>query len=168
VGYATLMELAFRAADSIEVLGPDNTGDLAARHMGACVSAAQEVVRILPYVVVDELDGEGAECRCPCPTCGLGVCGCPLAFRRRLDLARGEAGPLETWPGLVLVRPRSGSPARQAGLEKGDVLRRVDGRPIESLPMLQEVIKAHTPDDPIHFEVERGSREPMDIAVARG
>lgn len=155
MGYAVLLELAFRAADSTEHLGPENTGDIAWAHMRACAALSQEVARMIPYVVVDELEEEGMDCRCTCPTCALGVCACPLAFRRRLDTATVEAGPTEDWPGVGMVRPRAGSPAATAGLAKDDLLVRIDGKVIDSIPMLQESIKAHPSGETIQFEVQR-------------
>lgn len=155
LGYAILVELSFRAADSVEHLGSENTGDLAWEHLRSCARATQEILRAMPYVVVDELEEDGEDCRCSCPTCGLGVCGCVLAFRRRIDLAFGEAGPLEQWPGIRLVRPREGSPAALAGLRKGDVVEAIDKEVIGSIPALQEAIKAHPPGDQLTVEVVR-------------
>jgi hypothetical protein len=167
MGYAVLLELAFRAADSIEHLGPENTGDLAWAHMRMCAALVQEIARMIPYVVVDELEEEGLDCRCTCPTCGLGVCACPLAFRRRLDMAMAEAGPTENWPGIRLVRPRPGSPAANAGVAKDDVLVRIDGKVLDSLPMLQESIKAHASGETIEFEVQRVNGGSETIGIVR-
>lgn len=111
MGYAVMMELAFRAADSVETLGSENTGDIAEAGMRSCATGAQEIARLLPFVVVDELDREGLECRCRCPACDLGICGCPSAFRRRLGMAWADAGAIEMVPGIRVVRPRGGSPA---------------------------------------------------------
>lgn len=167
LGYAVLIELSFRAADSVEALGPRNTGDLAWEHMRTAAATIQEVCRMLPYVVVSELEEEGSECRCPCPTCGLGICGCPLAFRRRLDIAFAEAGPIEKWPGLRMVRPRSGSSAAQAGLRKDDLLTAVDGKEIDSIPMLQETIRSHDSGERIQFRVEGNSGERSLVTLVR-
>lgn len=168
LGYGLLLELSFRAADSVEALGPENTGDLAWKHMLSCVDATKRLARILPYMVTDEADQQGSECRCPCPTCDLGVCGCPLAFRRRMDMAWAETGPIEQWPGLSVVLPRSGSPARQAGLTKGDVLVSVDGEIVDSIPMLQEAIKSHEPGSRIRFKVKTPPGEARAVIVLRG
>lgn len=166
-GYAVLMEVAFRAADSEEHAGPGNTGDLAWDHLRECTRHSHGLLRLLPYVVIDELEGEGSDCRCQCPTCGLGVCGCPLAFRRRLELARREAGPIEDWPGLRLVRPRLGSPAAAAGLGKGDVLVEIDGQPIDSIPGLQEAIRAHPPGTAVTFRRQQAEGGSETVAVVR-
>lgn len=155
LGYALLLELSFRSADSVEHLGAENTGDLAWEHLRACAAHIRDLLRAMPYVVSDELELEGQDCRCTCPTCGLGVCGCVLAFRRRLDLALAEAGPIEEWPGIRLVRPRAGSPAALAGLRKDDIVEAIDGAVIDSIPQLQETIKAHPPGDRISMRVTR-------------
>ena len=165
LGYALLLELSFRAADSIEHLGPENTGDLAWEHLRACTGLVRDVLRALPYVVVDELEQRGLECRCMCPTCGLGVCGCALAFRRRLDLASAEAGAIEVWPGLTLVAPRPGSPAARAGLAKGDVLETLDGEVIDSIPKLQAAISGRAPGEQLVVRMRRGASSPEDVHV---
>lgn len=167
MGYAILLELAFRAADSVEHLGADNTGDLAWSHMQSSAAMVTEIVRMMPYVVVDELEGEGLDCNCRCPTCGLGVCGCALAFRRRMDMATAEAGPTESWPGITMARPRPGSPAATAGIEKDDVLTKIDGKVIGSIPMLQDAIKAHRSGETIELEVKRAGGAVETIAVVR-
>ncbi len=42
---------------------------------------------------------------------------------------------------LVIVAPMDGSPAQKAGLHPGDVIRKVDGRSVEGLPLPQVVSK---------------------------
>lgn len=173
LGYAVLMELAFRVADSLEILGPENTGDLATEGMRAYAAATQDVARLLPFVVADELDQEGAECQCVCPMCGLGVCGCALAFRRRLGIAWSDGGPIEMSSGIRLVRPRSGSAAAEAGLQRGDVIVAVDDRDLDSLPvldslpLLQETIRSHPSGTAVHFQVRRTSGETKELTVPR-
>lgn len=173
LGYAVLMELAFRAADSHEILGPENTGDLATEGMRAYAAATQDVARLLPFVVADELDQEGAECQCVCPMCGLGVCGCALAFRRRLGIAWSNAGPIEMSPGIRMVRPRSGSAAAEAGLQRGDVIVAVDDRDLDSLPvldslpLLQETIRDHPSGTAVHFQVRPTSGETKELTLSR-
>lgn len=167
MGYAILLELAFRAADSVEHIGPDNTGDLAWSNMQSSAVLVQETSRLMPYVVVDELEADGLDCECRCPTCGLGVCGCALAFRRRMDLAMAGAGPTESWPGIRMVRPRPGSPAAAAGIEKHDLLTKIDGSVIDSIPMLQEAITARQPGETIELEVERVGGAVETVAVVR-
>lgn len=173
LGYAVLLELAVRAADSHVILGPENTGDLAIEGMRAYAAAAQDVARLLSFVVADELDQEGAECQCACPMCGLGVCGCALAFRRNLGIAWSDAGPIEMSPGIRMVRPRSGSAAAEAGLQRGDVIVGVDGRDLdslpvlESLPLLQEAIRDHPSGTAVYFQVRRAAGETKELTLSR-
>lgn len=167
VGYAVLMELAFRAADSVELLGPDNSGDLARQHMRAYVALVRDIIRALPRVVVDELEHEGLDCHCICPSCALGVCLCPLAFGRQLAVAWADAGPIDALAGIEMVRPRSGSAALGAGLQKGDVLLAVDAAEIESIPMLQEAIRSHASGEEITFDVRRETGERGQMRVVR-
>lgn len=167
IGYAVLMELANRAADNVEMLGADNSADVARQHMRAYAAATREIVRTLPEVVVNELEREGQECQCVCPSCGLGVCVCWLAFRRQLELAWADAAPLDAMTGIEMVRPRSGSAADRARLREGDVLLAVDGAAIESIPMLQESIRSHPSGEEIRFDVQRGSERREEVRVVR-
>ena len=50
-----------------------------------------------------------------------------------------------------------GSPARQAGLERGDVILGVDGDPIQSVPDLQSKIRGYDPGETVTVEVARES-----------
>jgi len=167
VGYSVLMGPAFRAADSVELLGPDNTGDLARQHMRAYVAGLREIIRALPQVLVDELERDGLDCQCICPSCGLGVCLCWLAFRRQLAMAWTDAGPIDALAGIEMVRPRSASPAMTADLRRGDVLLAVDGNAIESIPVLQDAIRGHASGDEIRFDVLRQPGEPSEVRVVR-
>lgn len=169
IGYAVLMELANRAADNVERLGPDNTAELARQHMRAYVGAVRDIVRTIPRVVIDELESAGQECQCICPSCALGVCVCGLALRRQLAMAWADAGPIDAVAGIELVRPRQGSPAERGGLREGDLLLAVDGVEIESIPMLQEAIRGHPAGDEMVFRAKRGAEERRTFAscVAR-
>ncbi|MFN2371559.1 MAG: M20/M25/M40 family metallo-hydrolase [Candidatus Krumholzibacteriia bacterium] len=50
------------------------------------------------------------------------------------------------------------SPARQAGLQKGDVLVRLGGREVTDLATFTRALRAHAPGDPVEVEVRRGGR----------
>lgn len=166
IGYSVLMVLARRAADS-NVRGADNTDDLVQQHMRNYTAAAQKIVRLLPGVVVAELEQEGQECQCSCPSCGLGICLCAVSTRRMLELAWMDAGPIYTPEGISMVLPRSGSAAARAGFQKGDVVLAVDGKEIESIPRLQETIRNHQLGEEIRFQVQQRSGERVEITVVR-
>lgn len=164
IGYSILMVLARRAADS-SARGTENTDDIVQEHMRDSAAAVQKIVRLLPGVLVAELEQEGQECQCSCPSCGLGICLCAVSTRRMLDMAWMDAGPTYVPEGILMVLPRSGSVVAQAGLQKGDVVLAVDGKAIESIPMLQETTRNHTPGEEIYFQAQRKSGEQVEISV---
>jgi hypothetical protein len=165
-GYSVLMVLARRAADST-VGGVGNTDDLVQHHLRDSAAAAQKIVRLLPDIVVTELEQVGDECQCSCPSCSLGICLCAVSTRRMLGMAWTDAGPVYAPEGVSMVLPRSGSAAARAGLSKGDTVLAVDGKEIESLPMLQGAVRQHNPGEEIHLRVQRPSGEQVDICVVR-
>jgi hypothetical protein len=166
IGYTVLMVLTRRSADSI-VRGADNTDDLVQQHLRNATIAVQQIVRVLPGVVVAELEQAGQECQCTCPACGLGICLCAVSTRRMLSMAWTDAEPVYVPEGIVLMRPRSGSGAAKAGFQKGDIVVAVDGKAIESLPMLQETIENHGSGEEIDFQVQQSSGESVEIRAAR-
>lgn len=167
LGYAVLFELANRAGDNGERLGPHNTAELARQHMRAYVAVLRDIIWMLPHLVIDEEERDRQECECICPSCGLGVCLCWLAFRRQLAMAWADTPPFDALAGIEMVRPRSGSAADRAGLQKGDVLVAIDGTEIESLPMLQEAIKGHPLGHEIAIEVQRATGEQNQVQLVR-
>jgi len=62
---------------------------------------------------------------------------------------------LLTGAGVVSVSP--GSAAAQAGLQKGDVITRVDGHVITSAESLVAMVRGHRPGQPVTLTVARGS-----------
>jgi S1-C subfamily serine protease len=66
------------------------------------------------------------------------------------------------------VRPRggelhvaavaSGSPAARAGMRRGDVLARLDGKPVADVSGVLAILAAHAPGDTVRLAVVRGSR----------
>jgi hypothetical protein len=166
IAYAVLLELCLRAADS-SVRGPDNSGDLAMAHLKAYAAAAQKTVRLLQYTVSGELEQEGQECQCTCPSCSLGVCLCAIASRRFLWMAWTDAGPIYSPDSILMVKPRTGSAAAGAGLSKGDRVERVDDKEIESIPHLQDSIRAHKPGEAVRLGVKHPSGEQSTVALVR-
>jgi serine protease Do len=61
----------------------------------------------------------------------------------------------------------SGSPARKAGLEEGDVIIAVDGKPVEYVGQVQQDIAFHSPGDQVNVEVARkgGVRKTLHVTV---
>ena len=76
------------------------------------------------------------------------------------------ARPLVAEHGVDLKPPRPGSAAAVAGFQRGDVIVAVDGEKIDSLPLLQRLIRDHAEDDWMDFTVRRKAGEAT-VAVVR-
>ncbi|MDR3097729.1 MAG: RIP metalloprotease RseP [Paraburkholderia sp.] len=59
---------------------------------------------------------------------------------------------------LTIAGVEAGSAAQQAGLEKGDRLVAIDGRPVDSASTFIAYVKAHA-GKPVHLEIVRGGNE---------
>ena len=60
--------------------------------------------------------------------------------------------------GASIAEVRTGTPAAAAGLEKGDLVTRLDGKTIASADELRQRIDAKTPGDTVRLTVKRGDR----------
>jgi putative serine protease PepD len=63
----------------------------------------------------------------------------------------------ETASGVELTSVDAGGAARKAGLEAGDLVSAVDGRPVETREELVVVVRTHRPGDKVTFGYSRGS-----------
>jgi serine protease Do len=61
----------------------------------------------------------------------------------------------------------AGSPARRAGMEEGDVIIAVDGKPVDYVGQVQQDIAFHAPGDQVAVEVARkgGARKTLHVTV---
>jgi S1-C subfamily serine protease len=73
------------------------------------------------------------------------------------DLAREEG--LEVNSGIFLDSLMGESAARDAGMKHGDVITRVDGQAVQSVPELQEIIARKRPGDEVDVTAIRGGKE---------
>lgn len=72
--------------------------------------------------------------------------------------------PATTYQNDVTIRAISESgPAREAGLENGDVIRAIDGQPIECYPQVPERLQEH-PGQPVALAIERNG-QPQTVTV---
>lgn len=102
------------------------------------------------------------------------------AARREREAARepaGEREAAEPWLGLLLGEPKDGgvavsrvlpnSPAAQAGLEPGDLLRSLAKEKVDSPEAAQEALQRQKPGDKIPLEITRGGKEQtIEVTVA--
>src|SRR5207248_5137399 len=57
--------------------------------------------------------------------------------------------------GVVVGDVTAGSPAEHAGLQKGDIIREVDGKPVETSNQLRNRISMQAPDTDVKLKVDR-------------
>jgi hypothetical protein len=120
---------------------------------------------LLPSVVHGELLSGGLTCRCICPACGIGACGCT---RNSIDTIRGYWGQpgLEPSEGLELrVPPRPGSQLAEAGLERGDRIIAVEGELVHVNAEIQRALRGHPIGESMTMQVVRAG-VPQEIRVA--
>jgi hypothetical protein len=167
IEYATLQVIAIRFRDSWAVAEAGTTAHLARQHTQNYAKVIQQICRVLHDVVVWELDHEGLECQCVCPSCSLGICLCSAASRSTLSHAWTEAGSIAVDAGVYVQLPRKGSAASNAGLRKGDVVVAVDGQDVQAFADLQSIVRHHQSGETIQLKVRRGPVELKDMAVVR-
>lgn len=91
------------------------------------------------------------------PRLGIAVAGAAVALRMR------RAVGLPDQPGVLVVRAGADSPARAAGLARGDLITAAAGEPVRSLGDLQRAVRAA--DGSLSLSVLRGV-EPRELDVA--
>jgi hypothetical protein len=157
IEYSVLIEIAFRLYDAA-------LRELAPQHLSTYAKATRLLTHLLPGTIVEELDQQGLACRCICPMCSIGACGCTAAGRHWIDEAWSDAQPqLDSEPGLEISPPRQGSQLAGAGVRGGDRLLGVDGQSIITFKDVQKAIRQHQFGDEVIFRIRRGSEPPRDI-----
>ncbi len=158
VRYSAMQSVANRMADSWAVASEGTTAHIARDHTQEYVALMGRATNILHDAVIWELEEDGLECRCSCPSCGLGVCLCAVSARGILSPAIANALPRVARSGVEVVRPRSGSSAEGAGLQQGDIVISIDSVAVTELPVLQAAIRDHEPGE-IEFSVLRNGEQ---------
>ena len=84
------------------------------------------------------------------PYLGLAMQAAPLpeSLRTRLNLTASE--------GLLVVHVEPGSPADKAAIFLGDVLIKLDGKPVADIDSVQSILRSHKPGDSLEASVIRG------------
>lgn len=70
-------------------------------------------------------------------------------------------------PGALVVDVRANSPAAAAGLEKGDRVIAIDGKPITDFPSLASAIRKHVPGDTVTVRYVRNNKT-KDVKIKLG
>jgi M6 family metalloprotease-like protein len=71
----------------------------------------------------------------------------------------------EARPVVALVQP--GSPAADAGVQPGDTIQAVEGKPVATVALFREVLGSHGPDDVLELTLSRGGK-PMPAKITLG
>jgi hypothetical protein len=140
--------------------------DLADAHAADWAHELPALNDLLAPTVHRELLSEDLTCRCVCPTCGIGACGCT---RNSIDAIREHWGRpgLEPGEGLELrVPPRPGSQLAEAGLARGDRIVSVDGQLVRTNAEIQRALRGHPIGESMPMEVVRAG-ESREISIAR-
>jgi len=151
---------------SARLLYESDVCDLADAHAVEWAVELAALNDLLAPAVHAELLSGGLTCRCVCPTCGIGACGCT---RNSIDTIRGYWGQpgLEPSEGFVLrVPPRPGSQLAEAGLERGDRIVAVDGQLVHTNAEIQRALRGHPIGESMPIQVVRGD-DLQEIQVVR-
>jgi hypothetical protein len=165
IGYSVLHPLSTRFLDSSWIADEGTSFHLSRQHTQNYVHAIQQISHLLHDVVLWELDQEGLECQCVCPSCGVGICLCSIAGRSFLSAAWDEAGPIANDEGIYVQLPKQDSAAAKAGLRRGDVILATGGKKFERYGEIQGAVRDTEPGEEIHLTVRRSSDEMEEVAV---
>ena len=167
IGYSTILPIAIRAQDSWVMADKGTTAHISRQHMQDYLGIVGQITAVIHDVVVWELEKDGFVCRCTCPSCSIGVCVDAISSRSILCEAWTAARPPVAEHGIELKPPRPGSAAAEARLLPGDVIVAIDGEKIDTLPVLQRLIRDHKAGDLMEFSVQRKTGEAKVVVVHR-
>jgi hypothetical protein len=167
ISYSMLTPMGTRFLDSPWSAKEGTSFHLAKQHMENYAHAIQQISRLLHDVLLWELDHDGYECQCQCPSCAAGVCLCSMAGRLHMNRAWEAAGPFWEDGAITVQLPKHDSVAARAGLQKGDVIVAVGGQKIDSFDLLQDAIGNAEPGDEVQLTVWRKSEEAEDAVTLR-
>jgi serine protease Do len=72
----------------------------------------------------------------------------------------------ETTTGVLVAGVAPNSPAQKAGLQRGDVIQKVDGTDVDTSQTVQKMVRKHKPGEVVNLLVLRGDKlEPIDVKV---
>ena len=167
IRYSTIQPIALRAADSWATADEGTTAHISRRHTQEYLGVAGQIIALIHDVVIWELDTDGFVCRCTCPSCGIGICLGAISSQSILGEAWIAARPPVAEHGVELKPPRPGSAAAVAGFLQGDVIVAIDSEKVDSLQVLQRVVREHEAGDPMEFTVRRKAGEAKVVVLNR-
>jgi hypothetical protein len=140
--------------------------DVAYRHGSNWMAELGSGSEAVAVAAIRELVADGQTCRCICPACGIGACGC---MRNSIETVRAQWGRpgLEASEGIELrISPRPDSQLAKAGLREGDRIVAIDGAVVHDLGELQQALRGGAIGEPRTARVVRGDSE-TEISIAR-
>ncbi|WP_223921556.1 PDZ domain-containing protein [Geobacter sp. AOG2] len=72
-----------------------------------------------------------------------------------VDSASAIQSGMEVVEGLIVMVVGWGGPAGTAGIETGDIISKVDGKPIKRLEEMEDCLSSHRPQTRIVFQLQR-------------
>ncbi len=102
--------------------------------------------------IIQQLISQGRVIR---PYLGVGPVTLTPAIRAQLGLSVDK--------GVIVDSVGRGSPADQAGLQRGDVITAMDGKPVESEVQLRQMIQTHKIGDTIELTVVRDGQQSITL-----
>ncbi len=159
LGYGVLFEMSLR-------LYVPAMREIAPEHMQNYAKAAHAVSHITAPVVAWELLQNDLSCSCICPMCSMGACGCVSVCIATIDdVWREAATSADSIPGFPLPAPRPGSQLALAGVQGGDRLLEVDGRPVQKVADIQAAIRTHALGEDVQLRVIRASDRAREVVA---
>ncbi|CAN5737073.1 site-2 protease family protein [soil metagenome] len=76
-------------------------------------------------------------------------------------------GQIADLPGAEVSAPTPGGPAAEAGIQSGDVILSIDGRPVDGPEQLGEIVRTFEPSEAVDVGLRRGAEE-LTIPVGLG
>ena len=74
-----------------------------------------------------------------------------LAMQDMDDVLAKSLGLPPTTKGVLVAQVLDGSPAQTAGLERGDVIEKIDGKDVTASKEIQEIVRGHKVNDTLNF-----------------
>jgi len=130
--------------------------DVAVDRMKRYAQITKALNALLPQVIGWELREHGLACRCVCPMCGIGACGCIWASLHNIDLASGGAGLADPDERGIPLRspPRPGSQLAAAGVQQWDRVVSVDDQTVRTPVELQTALRRHAIGEEVSLRIE--------------
>jgi len=128
-----------------------------ATHTGGYMGIGFAIPSNLAEHIMEQLINNGAFTR--------GYLGVAL---QQVDQGLADAFGLDDIQGALVAEVAKDSPADKAGLKRGDVILKYNGKPVDNISLIRNAVSIMRPDQMIQLQVKRGSKiENLDVKVGR-